>query len=384
MANSFIHPSMVAAEFLTALEDNLVIGNLMYRDKTVEFDPVRGGQKVGDTISIRTRPEYKANEFSTTITVQDVRESTRSLTIEKHFDTSIEIGAKERALDLDSFSSQVIVPAAINMAEVIDTYLGAKITQAAGLYSSATLFSTAADMAQARKVANKQQIGGALGDRYCIVNADLEALLLGYDYFNTASIRGDGPNGNSLTNGVMGRMMGIDFFSSLQFPEVAAHTAGTGTSTTDNTSSTLNAIGTSALIIDALTGQIEAGDRIAVAGARRPLIAASQVLAAATSIPLVDPISEVIDDGAAVTVVSSTETITYLGAIFNPGAFAYAVPGLDPPSGVESSTISANGFSIRVVSDYDISTKKETMSLDLIIGGVCWDPRRVMLIGDNA
>jgi len=380
--NAWQHPSMIASEALMHLEDSLIISNLAARDKTGEF--VNGSMQIGESVKIRTRPDYEVKEFSTTkagtgpIVAQDVRESTRPFAIEKILDVSIQVTSWEKKLDLDDFSEQVIQPAAFRLAEKCDVLLGTKILQGAGLYSSATLYSTAGDIAQSRKTATLQQLAQG---RYCLVGLDLEATILGKEWFNQSQTRGDAGI-TALTNGDMGRVMGMNFVSSINFPGTS-HTVGNGTSTTDNTSSA-NLVGSSTLKIDSLTGQVEAGDRLAIAGCRRPLIAAAQAVATATSVTLVDPITEIIADGAAMTSVSSGKTLTYQGAIFDSQSLAIAMPPLDVPSDKPAATASNNGYSIRVVQGYDMTKKQETLSLDLMIGTTAWDPRRITLLADEA
>ena len=106
--------------------------------------------------------------------------------------------------------------------------------------------------------------------------------------------------------------------------------------------------------------------------------------AAATSIELIDPITEVIPDGAAVTVVGSAATFTQHGAIFDDRSLAIAFPMLDLPADRVAATASNNGVSIRIVKGYDLSTKKTTMSLDLLCGAFALDPRRITLVADSA
>jgi len=59
------------------------------------------------------------------------------------------------------------------------------------------------------------------------------------------------------------------------------------------------------------------------------------------------------------------------------------MPMLDAASDKPSFVVSNNGYSVRVTQGYDMSTKKETMSLDLLIGAKSYDPRRITLLGDN-
>lgn len=380
MANAWEHPSLIAAESLMHLEDALVLGNLVTRDKTGEF--TSGSMKLGDTVNMRTNPDYEAKDFVNdginTIVKQAIRSSTRPFVIEKLFDVSVEITAREKKLDLDSFSEQVISPAAYRLAEKVDKYVGTKILDATGLYASNTLMASAADMALARKAATLQQLDPS--SRIALVNTDLEATLLGQTWFNQAQTRGQ-EGINTLQTGVMGQVMGMNFFNSINFPE-STFTASGGTTTTDNTVTTDNLIGATTLVVDSITGGFTAGDRIAIAGVRRPLIVKTTVAALALAIELVDPITEIIPDGAAVTVVGSGQALTYQGAIFDSRSLALAMPVLDAPSDKPSAVVSNNGYSIRMVQGYDIEKKVEVMSLDVLCGAVAWDPRKITLLAD--
>jgi len=395
MGNIWQHPSVVAMEALTHLEDALIIAPLATKDKTSDFTSRSNGWKVGDTVSFRTHGEYDVKEFSNAgpITTQSISTSTRPMTIEKHLDVSVEVTAREQALDLDSFIDQVIRPATYKLAESVDAYIGTKILQAAGAYyaaqasSASTLFTTAADIALARKAAILQQLSM---NRFCLVDLDLEATLLGQTWFNQSQTRG-GDGETTLRNADMGRVMGMDFYSSIAFPtEDSAYAVGTVVSTTNNTGTT-NLIGLSTLTIDAPdsggTGDyaVVAGDRLVIAGVKRPLVVKTAIADADTSteIALVDPITEVIADGAAVTVLASGKNVIHHGAIFDDRSLAVAFPMLDIPEDRTAATASNNGVSIRIVKGYDLSTKKTTMSLDLLVGAFCLDPRRITLIGDK-
>jgi len=287
-------------------------------------------------------------------------------------------------LDLDSFVDQVIRPATYKLAEKVDAYVGTKILEAAGAYYSTALFETAADIALARKTAILQQLAM---NRFCLVDLDLEATLLGQTWFNQSQTRG-GDGEMTLRNADMGRVMGMDFYSSIAFPtEAAAATVGTLVTTTDNNSGTENLIGDSVLSIDAAGSALTlvAGDRLAIAGVKRPLKVKTAVAdaTATTEVVLIDPITEIIPDGAAVTVLASGKDVQHHGAIFDDRSLAVAFPMLDIPEDKVAATAYNNGVSIRIVKGYDISSKKTTMSLDLLAGSFCLDPRRITLVGDK-
>jgi len=384
--NNFNTPSILVAEVLRHMQDNLIIGSTMYRDMTTDFTSRSNGHKVGDSISIITAPDYVTKDFTGTIVTQDIRNSTRAITIEKHYDISVSLTSREMALEFDDLSRQVLAPIGTRIAESIDAYLGTKILQGHGLYNHAAatgtnptgLFYNAADMALARAQATNYQI--SLMDRVCLVDDVLEATLLGADYFNQVQIRGaNAPN--TLEGANLGRMMGMNFWSSVNYP-TTSRTANSGTTTTNNTGTT-NLIGATTLTVDSVTTGYTAGDHIMVAGLKRPMIVASDVVATATAIPLVDPITELVPDGVAVTVIAAGETTVYHGAIYTPGAFAYAMPPLDLPDGNSGAVITSDGFSMRLVTDYNVTTKTHVLSIDCLVGAFCADPRKVMLISQS-
>ncbi len=386
MANIWEHPSIIAQEALSHLEDALVVTNMCAKDNTSEFTSRANGWKKGDTVSFRTHGDYAAEEFSGTINIQDIQTSSRPMTIEKHLDVSVEVTSREEVLDLDSFSDQVIRPAAYRLAELTETYVAGKILQGAGLYVSADLFANAADIAQARKYATIQQLTGS---RFCLVDLETEANMLGQTWFNQSQTRGSAGE-TTLSTAQMGHVMGMDWFSAITFPE-SVRTNGTlglaGTMLTDNTVATDNKIGLKILTYDGASAEtLIAGDRLLVAGCRRPLIVAAPIadLSAATEVTLVDPITEIIADGAAVTIVGGQgATFDIHGAIFDDRSLAVAFPMLDMPGDKVTSTAANNGVSIRIVKGYDINTKKTTMSLDLLCGAFAHDPRRITLLADS-
>nr|MDJ0827605.1 P22 phage major capsid protein family protein [Rhodobacter sp.] len=136
MPNAYTNVDWIAAEALTVMSDELIISPLTARDKTADFMNEPNGYKVGDTVRIKTGPDYEAKEFTAggNVEVQSVRSSNRNIKIEKHLDVSVEIGAKEKKLNFEGFSSEVIQPAAVRLAEKCDQYVGTKILNASGLY----------------------------------------------------------------------------------------------------------------------------------------------------------------------------------------------------------------------------------------------------------
>lgn len=390
MSNIWNYPTVIAAEALSHLEDALVITRATARDKTSEFTTTANGWKKGDSVPFKMHGDYYTDDFDTAIEVQDIRSTTRTMVIEKHFDISVAVTAREEALNLNSFSEEVIQPAAYRIAESMDTYVGTKLLEstegnvggANGLYVSADLFADAEDVAFARKAANYQQLGL---NRYCIVDSSLEAKLLGQPWFNQSQTRGE-PGVSTLQSGVMGTVMGMRFGASLQFPTSSLVT-GTMICYTNNNSGANNKIGDTNLIVDGQTASkaLVAGDRIQIAGVRRPLVVKTAIAdtSATTTVELVDPITEIIPDNAGVSVIGNGDTVTYQGAIFDGQSLALASPMLDLPQDRVAAIASNNGINLRIVKGYDLSSKKTTLSIDVLAGAFALDPRRITLLGEG-
>jgi len=377
MATETVTLQSIASESLYQLQNNLIVGNLLYKDKTADFQG--GAYAKGSSVTIKTRPDFETKDFGTDIELQDIRESSTTLDIDKHFDISVPFTSKDSALNLDGISSQIVAPMMTSMSQRIDEYLLSKITDSRGLYASTSLFQNAGDIAQARKVANEQQVNQA--GRIAFVDSSLEATMLGVDSFNRYDSRAGG-GVTALEQASLGNLMNMSIYSSVNFTPVS-HTLGDGTATTKTTpTGTENAIGTSTLFLQGTSvGTFEAGDRINVGG-YRPLIVASQVLVGASSIPLAHQIDELIGVTKAVTVVGAGNTsFDNAGIIISPNAYAMACPPLELPADANSAIATANGMSIRLVKSYDIVKKRNILSADLLMGAKCYDPRQSVLLG---
>ena len=83
MANQFLTTKEIARAMLPILQDNLVFPALAYTDYSDTFS------KKGDTIQVKKPPVYVADEFSDNISVQDVKEESVLVTLDKIADVSV-------------------------------------------------------------------------------------------------------------------------------------------------------------------------------------------------------------------------------------------------------------------------------------------------------
>lgn len=360
MANSILTPSVIAREGLMRLRNNLVVANLVHRDHQAEFT----GAKVGDTITIRKPASFTVQEFSSSIVIQDIIESGVTLQLEKHFDISVAVTSREWTLELDDFSERVIAPAMEELADAVDSYVLGKYTQVHNFVGTAgTPPASLSDLAQIDRQLNEQKV--PMANRRAIVNPKAKADMMSIDVVAHADKRADG--GEALRLASMGTIMGLDWFHD---QNIHAHTAGTwqgvsflvnGAVSADATTMNLDGGSASetALVGDLFTVAGDSGQYVVTANATASTGAITG-LAFSPAAP-----SGGFADNSAVTIVASHDA----NLAMHRNAIALAVVPLELPTGNDNAAYdNFEGLGIRVVRDYNISTKTDTLSFDILCG----------------
>ena len=103
MSNKFLTVQEIARAALPILHENLVFPALTYRNSTGDYN------KKGDVIQVKKPPMYTADEFGGEINLQDVNEENVLVTLDKIADVSVELTAKEMALNLSDFTKLSIL-----------------------------------------------------------------------------------------------------------------------------------------------------------------------------------------------------------------------------------------------------------------------------------
>lgn len=285
--NTFITPSIVAREALMVLRNNAVMANLVHRDYSNEF--VAG---VGDTITVRKPAKFTANEFSSSISVQNATESKTTVTMDKLLDVSFSVTSKELTMSIEDFSAQLIVPAMQAFADKIDGYLIALADAASQTVEKSSPVDAGA-IVDARAFLTKA--AAPLTERRFVYNSAVEAELLKTDLFTNASAVGD--DGTALREASLGRKFGMDFYVDQNF--------------------------------DSAT--------------------------------------------------------TAKAVAFHKNAFALVTRPLVLPKGASNAAImNYDGFGLRVVQDYDINTKTDVISIDMLCGVKTLDDKLMAIIKDAA
>ena len=369
MANTILTPSIIASEALLILENNLTAANTVFRDYETEFT----GARVGDTITIRKPAAFTVNEFTSSITKQDITETSVSLQLEKHFDVSTEVTSRQMTLDLDGFSERVIEPAMVALAEQIDGYI---YDQYDGIYNFTGTAGdppdSLADLAAIDKILNENKV--PMSGRVAFMNPAAKADMMAIDAVITAEKRGDG--GTALREASMGRVMGLDFYG---VQGVKSHTAGSQGGQSGLLVNGTVAAGATTMNADAAhaaAATLKIGDVFTVAGVSGSFVVTADATASSSAFTGItfSPAAPTggFADNAAITVLD--DHVANIAG--HPRGLALAVVPLALPMDASgrAAIVSNRGLSIRVVQDYDISSKSDVISFDVLCGSKVIQP----------
>jgi len=361
-------PSIIARESLMILSNNTVVASLVFRGDNADFN---SGYAVGDTITIRKPAQFVLNEFGGSISTQTVNENSVSLTLEKHFDMSIELTTKELTLELSDFSKQVIEPAMVTFAEGIDSYLYSKYVQISDVNGDGTL-STVADLAEVDRALMVKKV--PLSGRVGFLSPLTKSRFLSIDNLNRLDTRGEAGLAG-LRDAALGRVMNIDWYGAQAVP---SHTPGVPGGTPTAT----GALGATTVTVASggAAGTFKAGDIITFAGHATTYAVVSNVTlsGAGGGSVAISPALTVAITSAAVTV-KGAHAANIVG---HPRGLSFVSVPLALPMDTAGANMAAalnwNGLSIRVVRAYDITSKKNIISFDTLVGAKVTDPRMLV------
>lgn len=356
MANTLLTMKNIAREALPILANNLLMPNLIHQDYSEDF------VGKGDTIQIKKPPIFTANDFDSEISVQDAAFDGVDVTMDKLADVSVEITSKELALSMDDFVAQVMEPMAVALAEKINGE-GLALAKDIPYYSgvAGTTPDDLDDFSALRKGLNNNN--APLTNRRAVWDVDADA-----NFTQLASLVkvSDSGTSDALREGEVGRVFGMDNYYS---QHVYDHVAGTATSATSPKVNGAVTAGSTAMAIDAttMTGGLVKGDLMTIDGVTYVVTAdsadaASNAIASISFYPAA-PTGGIADNKAIVFV---TDSVRNMG--FHKNAFAFVTRALPMPSDAQGYVVSFNGITLRVVRSYDISSKKEIMSMDVLYG----------------
>lgn len=337
-------PELWANESIMILEENMVFGNLCYRD----FDNVVA--KYGETVHTRKPGELLAKRKTNAdqITVQDVNANDVLVVLNQQLHTSFIIKDGEESKSFKDLVNEYMRPAMLAIARGIDLVCAGQVMQfmsnrAGGLNQLSS--NNAKDfMLATRQVMNINK--AYVQNRNLVLTAVSETEALRNDLFLQAQQVGD--DGTALREASLGRKLGFDTFMDQNTPFV------NGAGWTDVVGAVNNAAGypagTTVLTVDLLSAAITAGTWLTIAGDMTPLQVVSTVGGATpTQINVAAPglLNAVVDDAVI--------TLYPKGTVSNTYAAGYVKElAISPPSGVTPAAGMLVSFGIDTTNRYCI------------------------------
>ncbi|WP_323012901.1 P22 phage major capsid protein family protein [Devosia sp.] len=412
MANTTLTASIIAAEAITILDNELVMAKQVFRGYENEFDKKINGYTVGEEISIRKPTDFTVRT-NATMAVQDVTEGKTTIKVDQRRGVDFEFTSQDLTLKIGDLSERVIKPAMVQLANSIDTYL-------MGLYrdvynwvgTPGQVINSYADFALAPERMDEYAVPS---ERSSVLSPQDHWGLLGSQ---TALYMSDVAKG-AYRKGSLGEIGGVDTFMSQNVP---THIVGVATGTPlvnganqDTTYALTKDTGTQTLVTkgwtNSVTGILKAGDVFTIGGvyavnpvtkATLPFLKQFVVVADANSGASTGPATLTIApamiasgafknvsagpaDNAPITVMGTGGTGYRQNLAFHRNAFALvAVPMVSPPGAVDVARKSYKGLNVRVIPVYDGTNDKSAWRLDVLFGGKTIDPRLAVRMSGSA
>jgi len=386
VSNSLLTPTIIAKEGLMQLRNNLVMGGLVHREYREEF------RKVGDTIQIRRPVKFTAQDGATRIH-QDVTEGYISMVVNKRKHVSWGFTTQDLTLTVEQYSERYITPAAIELANVVDTDL-------LGLYddvanSVGTPGSTPNTFMALGDIGIKMDDNAVPDDgrRYVVLNPKSK-------WYMADALKGSFDKDlakNTVRRGMLGRIANLMTYGD---QNVARHTTGSRVADSitltgnidDSYSTSLNYSEIGMENFDSATGTIKAGDVFTIAdvyainprnrntlGELQQFVVLEDGTVSGSAVSNLKVFPRIIDSGAYQTVSASAvagAAITFLGSAstaypqnigFHRNAFGLVFMPLElPRSATFKARSTHEGTSIRIIEDFDIDNDEEIIRMDIL------------------
>ena len=201
MANTLLTPTLISKQALGFWQNSAVLPMLFNRAYESEF-----GGGTGDTVTIRKQASLTASLYNRVdgVQVQDVTESSVTVTVSDLYDISVEILQEQWDFEVVDFGWQIAEPAGRALARQAESLVSAHLAT-----HSAPLAVPQVDLIEgfieARKGLNDSEV--PLDQRFILVSTDVAAMLLLDPNFLKANEAGDA---GALREARIGRMLGME------------------------------------------------------------------------------------------------------------------------------------------------------------------------------
>jgi hypothetical protein len=402
MSNTNLTADIIAKEAVMILDNECVMGGLVYRGYEEEFSKRVNGYTPGESISIRRPTDFTVRD-GRVADVQDVTEGKFTLTVDKFKGVDFKFTSEELTLQIGELSERVIKPAMVQLANQIDRDVSALYKQVWNWVGTAG--QTVNSFADFAKAPERLDLGAVPQDqRSAVLSPTDQWGMLGAQ----TSLYMQDVAKDAYRRGKLGMIANVDTYSS---QNVQTHSRGTaaGTPLVKGTQSTTWAAtkdtGTMSLDTDGwdTVTTLKEGDVFTIDAvyAVNPVtkatlphlqhfvvradVTAHATTTSSTTLTISPPI---ITSGAFQTVSAAAlndATITIIGTastgyaqnmVFHKNAFSLVtVPLVKPPGAVDVGRRSYKGYNVRVIPYYDGTNDVSNWRLDVLYGVKTVDAR---------
>lgn len=315
------NPIFYAQEALIQLENALGMASRVH----LGYDEERGTFNRGETINIRRPSNLTVNDAPAT--AEELSTETVTLTLDKWREVKFKLTDKELAFTGQRIIEEHIRPAAVALANDIDTKLMALYKSIPWYYALADSPSSTVvgDVLGPRRILFDNKAPMEEGRLHYMVNGQLEQGFLALSPFT--QYQGSGPAGaEAQRRGHIGMRYGMEFFANQLVPE---HTPGVSADY-EGALTTATAVGDEEVIIDNVTsgGTTVVGDIIVITGDPQQYVCTADDTSTggAATISVSPPLKQVNNIGAVVTIILSN---TYQCMAFHRNAFCLVTARLN-------------------------------------------------------
>lgn len=399
---------IIAKEAVLIFENELVMGNLVYRGYESEFDDNVNGYSVGETISVRRPPNFTVREGAT-MNRQKVQEGKFSLTVDKQRGIDFAFTSKDLTLDIKDLSERVIRPAMVELAQYVDDDLHQMYKQVANWVGTpGETINSFADFSKAPQRMDEGAVPANMRNGV-LSPADYWAMI-----GNATGLFIQDKAKSAYQNAMLGMIGDVDTFKTQNAP---MHTVGdwaTGgtiavdgavtsatisyddVKNTDEQTITFDGFTTAAPVLqlgDVFTiggvYDVNPRQRTKSLGRLKQFVVKATANAGGNQVDVTFSPAMIWDgafqniytalsdlDGQTVTVMGTSATSYNQSLFFHKNAFSLVmVPMVDPPGAKEVSRQTSNGVSVRIIPVYDGVNDESAWRCDILYGDKALDQR---------
>lgn len=396
MANTILTPTAVTREILRILHQKANFIGTINRDYDDSF--ANSGAKIGTSLKIRTPNQFSVRSGAV-LDVQDVQESSVTLTVATQKGVDINFSSAELTMELDDFSKRILDPAISALVATVENDVISNVYK--NVYSVVDNAGSAMSYAkllegEARLVKHLTPMSERSLMWHPQAHADMVSAW-------SALFNDSKEISKQFREGMIGRAVGFDHYRSTHMP---IFTSGTETGTT-MTVNGANQTGSVITVSNSSSKTLVAGDVVTFAGCNRVhpetkadsgelqrFVVTSAVTAGGLSIAISPSIvtsgatqnvsASPTDTGTVTKLLGGASSATDVSLAYHKDAFTFVTADLVMPKGVDFAAREVlDGISVRVVRQYDINNDQFPCRIDILYGYKTVRPQLAVRIHNN-